>query len=203
MKNRKYKVSFRTYQDFIKENHTDKLSPYERIYSGDSLPNGINLPILNEIFDSKVDKLDYREDSYDGNYQKNWTYYFDSKNGNHYRLDMVVLIEDNDILKDARLHNKIFISISFSLADANLENYDDETSFDEIYDLMSRIKYLIDIHKNKITDNYVFMFGQPERDEKIDLYKYFIKICFPDYRLIKDRTTHFSKTNIGYYLIEK
>jgi len=198
---RKYKVSLQTYQNFIKENNTDKLSRFESIYSGDSLPDGIN---LNEIFDSKINQLNYKEESYDNNYpnEKNWVYYFDSKNGNHYRLDMVILKEDNNSLEDIRLHNKTFISISFSLADANIENYDDETSFNEIYDLMSRIKYLIDIHKSKITDNYVFMFGQPERDEKFNLYKYFIKICFPNYILIKDITTHFSKTNIGYYLIK-
>jgi hypothetical protein len=61
-------------------------------------------------------------------------------------------------------------------------------------------------------NNYIFMFGKPN-DNKINMYEYFIKICFPDYKLIKDYTypgkcllfncSGFKFTNVGYYLIHK
>jgi len=45
------------------------------------------------------------------------------------------------------------------------------------------------------------MFGKPS-DDKIRMYEYFIKICFPDYKLVIDYTSGFPNTNIGYYLIK-
>jgi hypothetical protein len=45
------------------------------------------------------------------------------------------------------------------------------------------------------------MFGKPS-DDKIRMYEYFIKISFPDYKLVIDYTSGFSNTNIGYYLIK-
>lgn len=198
-----YKVSLYTYTQFLKENKTSRLSKFEKIYSGDPIPN-INLPKLNEIFNSKVDRMDYQVKSIKNlNYPEelDYAYFFESKGGNKYRLDLVIIKEKNSILNDIRLHNKVFISVSFSKFDAVEDNYDDETNFNEIYDLLMRIKYIIDIHRNKIDESvYIFMFGQPEREEKEKMYKYFIKVCFPKCILIKDKTNGFPNINIGYYL---
>ena len=198
-----YKTTLYTYNQFLKENGTDKLTKFEKIYSGDPLP--YNISNLNEIFNSEINKLEYQVESIKNlKYPEelDYIYRFESKNNNKYRLDLVIIKEDNP-LKDIRLHNKIFISVSFSISDATEENYDDETNFYESYDLMNRIKYLIDIHKTKIDENkYIFMFGQPERNDKTEFYRYFIKICFPDYILIKDKTSGFPKTDIGFYLLK-
>lgn len=191
----------------MKENKTNRLSKFEKISSGDPLPHDIQLPKLNEIFDSSIDKLEYEVESIKNMThpdELDYVYFFESKSGNKYRLDLVIIKEDNSCLKDTRLHDKVFISVSFSVSDASDQNYDDETNLNEVYDLLNRIKYLINIHRRTKIDEekYVFMFGQPERDEKLKTYTYFIKICFPDYKLIKDRTTGFPKTEIGYYLIK-
>ena len=129
------------------------------------------------------------------------TYFFKSKSDTEYRLDLVILIEQNSSLKDQRLYDKKFISVSFSLSDSKEENYDNETGLDELYDVMSRIRYLIELNEYKTKNGYIFMFGKPSIN-KIKMYEYFIKICFPDYRLVLDFTSGFPNTSVGYYLIK-
>lgn len=196
-----YKTSLYTYNEFIKENKTNRLSKNEKLEQpGAGVVNFLNVEKINEIFDSKIDKLEYEEKAID-RVHGNITYFFKSKSNTEYRLDLVVLLERNKDLKDKRLHNKRFISVSFSLSNSNYENYDDQTNLNELYDVMSRIRYLIQLNEYKTNLNYVFMFGKPA-ENKINMYKYFIKICFPDYKLVVDYTSGFPNTNVGYYLIK-
>ena len=201
-----YKTTLYTYNEFLKENNTDRLSKNEKIKSpGAGLSKYIsNIEKIDEIFDSKLDKLDFKEEVYDHPVyegEKNTTYFFKSKRGNEYRLDLVILMESNSNLKDNRLHNKKFISVSFSISDATDDNYDDVTNKNELYDVMSRIRYLIKLNEYRINNGYVFMFGKPD-EEKINMYSMFIKICFPDYKLIVDYTSGFPNTNVGYYFVK-
>lgn len=196
-----YKTSLYTYNEFIKENKTNRLSKNEKLEQpGAGVVNFLNVEKIDEIFDSKIDKLEYDEKAID-RVHGNITYFFKSKSNTEYRLDLVVLLEGNENLKDKRLHNKRFISVSFSLSNSKYENYDDQTNLNELYDVMSRIRYLIQLNEYKTNLNYVFMFGKPA-ENKINMYKYFIKICFPDYKLIVDYTSGFPNTNVGYYLIK-
>ena len=107
----------------------------------------------------------------------------------------------NSNIKDVRLHDKKFISVSFSKFDATEDDYDKETNLYELYDVMSRIRFLIKLNEYRLESNYIFMFGKPN-ENKINMYEYFIKICFPDYKLIKDHTSGFKSTNVGYYFIK-
>lgn len=197
-----YKTSLYTYSEFIKENNNDRLSKNEKIEQP-----GSGVPIylkIDEIFNSKVVELDYKKEIYKHPKYKgeeNITYFFKSKSEVDYRLDLVILSEENINLKDVRLYNKKFISISFSLSDSNNFNYDDVTNLNEIYDLMSKIKFLIDKNEYMLGKDYVFMFGKPI-DKKIKMYEYFIKICFPDYKLIIDYNSGFPNTKVGYYLLK-
>lgn len=199
-----YKTSLYTYNEFLKENKTNRLSKTEKLdQSGAGVVKFLNIEKIDEIFDSKIDKLEYKEEKYKHSKytgEENITYFFKSKSDTEYRLDLVILIEKDSDLKDVRLHNKKFISVSFSLSNSNEENYDEQTGLDELYDVMSRIRYLIELNEYKTKYDYIFMFGKPA-DNKIKMYEYFIKICFPDYRLIKDYTSGFTNTNIGYYLV--
>lgn len=195
-----YKTTLYTYNEFIKENKTNRLSKNEKLEQpGAGVVNFLNVEKIDEIFDSKIDKLEYEEKAID-RVHGNITYFFKSKSNTEYRLDLVVLLEGNENLKDKRLHNKRFISVSFSLSNSKYENYDDQTNLNELYDVMSRIRYLIQLNEYKTNLNYVFMFGKPA-ENKINMYKYFIKICFPDYKLVVDYTSGFPNTNVGYYLI--
>ena len=197
-----YKTSLYTYNEFLKENKTNRLSKYEKIEGSDS--GTVKYLKIDEIFNREINELDFEKEDYQhSNYkdEKNTTYWFKTKSDTKYRLDLVILKEDNSNLKDIRLHNKKFISISFSLADSNSEDYDTVTNRNEIYDLMSRIRYLIELNEFKIKRDYVFMFGKPA-DSKIKMYENFIKVCFPDYILIKDYTSGFPNTNVGYYLFK-
>jgi hypothetical protein len=197
-----YKTSLYTYNEFLKENKTNRLSKYEKIEGSDS--GTVKYLKIDEIFNREINELDFEKEDYQhSNYkdEKNTTYWFKTKSDTKYRLDLVILKEDNSDLKDIRLHNKKFISVSFSLAESDSEDYDTVTNKNEIYDLMSRIRYLIELNEFKIKNDYVFMFGKPA-DSKIKMYENFIKICFPDFILIKDYTSGFSNTNVGYYLFK-
>lgn len=197
-----YKTSLYTYNEFLKENKTNRLSKYEKIEGSDS--GTVKYLKIDEIFNREINELDFEKEDYqhpDYKSEKNTTYWFKTKSDTKYRLDLVILKEDNSNLKDIRLHNKKFISVSFSLADSNSEDYDTVTNKNEIYDLMSRIRYLIELNEFKIKSDYVFMFGKPA-DSKIRMYENFIKMCFPDYILIKDYTSGFPNTNFGYYLFK-
>lgn len=196
-----YKTSLYTYNEFIKENKTNRLSKNEKLEQpGAGVVNFLNVEKIDEIFDSKIDKLEYDEKAID-RVHGDITYFFKSKSNTEYRLDLIILFERNKDLKDKRLHNKRFISVSFSLSNSNYENYDDQTNLNELYDVMSRIRYLIQLNEYKTNLSYVFMFGKPA-ENKINMYKYFIKICFPDYKLVVDYTSGFPNTNVGYYLIK-
>ena len=83
----------------------------------------------------------------------------------------------------------------------NDKNYDDPTNLEEQYDLLGRIIFLINEFKKNINEEvYTFMFGKPS-DKKYSMYKYILDKCFPDYKIIKDFTSGFDNTTIGFYLI--
>lgn len=197
-----YKTTLKTYNQFLNENKTDRLSKDEKIHIS-NIVKYLNIEKIDEIFNTHIDHLDYEKKEYKHPKWKdenNITYIFKSKNDVEYRLDLVILKEDNEMLNDQRLHDKKFISVSFSLSDSNEENYDVPTNLHELYDLMARIRFLISLNEYKTDMDYVFMFGKPSKS-KMKMYENFIKICFPDYTLIKDWTSGFPNTKTGYYLI--
>lgn len=200
-----YKTTMYTYDEFLKENKTDRLSKTEKIKYDTGVVKYLNIEKINEIFDKELDHLDYDINVYKHpvyENEENITYFFNTEKNNRYRLDLVILKENNKDLKDIRLHNKKFISVSFSKSDATEDDYDNETNLYELYDIMSRIRYLIKLNEYKIENNYVFMFGKPN-ENKINMYEYFIKMCFPNYILIKDHTSGCKWTDVGYFLRNK
>jgi hypothetical protein len=161
---------------------------------------------INEIFDTEYDNVDYKISKYPHPEYKNefnYVYHFTSKNGNSYRLDFVTLMENNQNLVNTFLHDKKFISVGYSLSDSTDKNYDDLTDLKEQYDLLNRIKFLINEFKKNIDENiYIFMFGKPS-DKKYTMYKYILEKCFHNYKIIKDYTSGFDNITIGFYLIHK
>jgi len=200
-----YKTTLYTYNEFLKENNTNRLSKIEKIKYDTGVVKYLNIEKTNEIFNKEIENLKYETQKYPHPIyigEENITYLFNSEKNNRYRLDLVILKENNSDMSDPRLHDKKFISISFSNGyDATESDYDKETNLNELYDLMSRIRFIIKLNEIKIKDNYVFMFGKPT-EHKIKMYEYFIKMCFPDYKLIKDYTSGFQTSNVGYYLIK-
>lgn len=195
-------TTLKTYNDYITENNTDILSSKLKLHVS-STPKYLK---INEIFDKKLNLIEnvdfyineYKHPKYKD--EKNYIYYFTLKNVD-YRLDFVIIREDDKNLKHNKLHNKKFISISFSLKNATDDNYDTPTELNNQYEVMNYIVYLVNDFKNKIKDDYIFMFGDPKDIRKFNIYEFINKQCFPDYRILKDYTSEFNNTNIGYYLI--
>ena len=112
-----YKTTPFTYSEFLKENKTNRLSKTEKIKYDSGVVKYLNVEKINEIFDKELDSLDYEVSVYKHPVyedEENITYFFNTKKDNRYRLDLVIIKEDNLDLKDKRLHNKKFISVSFS-----------------------------------------------------------------------------------------
>ena len=199
------KTSIFTYNEFINEYKTNRLSKNLKIYGSTYPPKYLD---LNEIFDSNL-KLVEGEDfivqkikhpEYENEY--NFIYVFKTKDKTEYRLDFIVLEEDNKNLKNEILHNKKFISVAFALYNATSDNYDEVTLKNNQFEVLNCVIYLVNHFKNTIDDSYIFMFGDPILKEKIDVYNYIIYKCFPEYKILKDFTSGFDKTNLGFYLIK-
>jgi len=195
-----YKVSIFTYNEFLKEYKNNNLKKFHKIYTGKGIPKGL---ILNEIFDKFIEDVDFEIKTYQHpqySNEKNTIYFFKTKNNNEYRLDFVILKEDNSNLQHKELYNKKFISIGFSRKDATSEDYDQLTNRNEQYDLFNRIIFLINNYKSTINNDYIFMFGEPN-DKKFNIYKFILEKCFPNYKIIKDYTSGFNNSKLGFYLI--
>jgi len=82
------------------------------------------------------------------------------------------------------------------------DNYDEVTLKNNQFEVLNCVIYLVNHFKNTIEDSYIFMFGDPNLKEKIDVYHYIIQKCFPEYKILKDFTSGFDKTNLGFYLIK-
>jgi len=59
-----YKTTLFTYNEFVKENNTNRLSKSEKLDTSIGVVNFMNINKVNEIFDSKLDKLEYNEEKY-------------------------------------------------------------------------------------------------------------------------------------------
>lgn len=196
-------TTLETYNYFLDKNKTNFLSKKLKLHVS-KIPKYLR---LDEIFDSKFDLIEnvdfeiseYQHDIYD---EKNYIYFFRLKNID-YRLDFVVIKEDNNKLNNVELLDKKFISISFSLKSSTDYNYDVPTELNNQYETMNYIIYLVNHFKSKIGDEYIFMFGDPIDNRKINIYEFIIKKCFLDYKIEKDYTSGFSNTDIGFYLIKK
>jgi hypothetical protein len=195
-------TTLKTYNDFVFENNTDLLSNKLKLHISKT-PKYLK---INEIFDKKlnlIENIDFNVVEYDHpeyKDEKNYIYYFTLKDV-EYRLDFVILKEDNKNLKHRELYDKKFISISFSLKNRTDDDYDIPTELHNQYETMNYIIYLVNNFKNKIGEDYIFMFGDPNDNRKFNIYEFIIKQCFSDYKILKDYTNGFYNTNIGYYLI--
>jgi len=198
---KRYISTYKTYDNFVKFYKTDRIKKFEKLSYNKKIPTSDS---IKEIFNSDVKELDFELKMNSSQHVKNdsdYTYYFKSKSNNTYRLDLIKFKEDNTNIKNFELHDKVFISISYTLSDRNSENYDDLTDLNEPYDLLMRVKFLIKDYKNNYMKNdEVFMFGKPQ-EQKTNIYKYILKYCFPDCKLLTDHASLFDG-NLGFYILE-
>jgi hypothetical protein len=197
------KTSLYTYQEYIKDYKTNRLDKNNKLHIS-NIPNNLK---IDEIFDSNINMvkdidfeiIKYKHIVYENEY--NYKFIFKT-NKSEYRLDFIILIENNKNINNDILKNKKYVSVSFSEENVNSEDYDTPTNNEEQYEVLNKVIYLVNYFKNMISDRYIFMFGDPNNNSKINIYKYILEKCFPNYRIIKDFTSGFPKTDIGFYLVK-
>ena len=156
------RTSLFTYQNYVKEHQTNRLSKKLKLQTN-LKPFYLE---LRQIFDTqlelkagedfeveKIKHLQYPEEF-------NYKYTF-STTHNTYRLDFIILDEDNANLNHEVLKDKKFVSISFAPAQANTLDYDLPTNKQEQYEFLNRVIFLINHFQQKLSPEYLFMFGDP------------------------------------------
>ncbi|MCK9445988.1 hypothetical protein M0Q50_03750 [bacterium] len=220
-------VSNDMFEKYIKKQGNNKLHRFAELNKKGSIPYDLK---INEIFDGDYQKKINNPVKYKSKIigEFNYEFNFKTKNDNEYRLDFVKLeeIQPNEIKKqelnkieneikknsdnpcfykqyihDERLIDKVFISVSFSIIDATEIDYDIKTKRNESIDVLENVMHIVKYFM-KNNNEYIYMFGDPNDNEKIKVYNLIIQKCFSDYEIICDYTSGFKNTNIGYYLIK-
>lgn len=178
---------------------TRKLHRWAEIHpTGGGFPEDLRTRLM-EVLDPRPFEVDLptiypsiipREDNYE--------YRFSTQRGHRYRVDFVKL-KENDGVMDPRLLERTYVSVSFSKADATPDDYDIPTDRDEEFEVLGKVLFIIDLFVGE-HPSYVYMFGDPQDDRKMNVYQYVIAKNFKDRELVVDHTTGFPHTKVGYYL---
>jgi len=130
-------TTLKTYTDFVNEYNTDKLSRFYKLH----------VPVVNkylqlEIFNNNnlnlIEDKDFKIEKYlasNGYENEKYIFYIDDIK---YRLDFT-LFKNNIEENNESLHDKIFISISFSLYNSDIDTYDIPTRLNNQYEVLNDI----------------------------------------------------------------
>jgi hypothetical protein len=196
---REYLVTLKTYQNFVEENKTNKLDRWARIAT--TTLGGLFRYVgrVNEVFEKprevEYDRVDTNSIYYAG--KVDTVYYFKSKSGNEYRLDLIVYYDD----AEQYLIGEELISVSFSLAnqeatEENEDNYEKKTNLHEAIDIYRCVAYLIGEYDRDV----IYSIGETLDDKKDNTYREAAKRLFPDYYLKYGKTKAFPpKTHALYF----
>jgi hypothetical protein len=193
-------TQYKHYIKYINENGTDriykglKILPISNKFSGLS-----NFKINEEIFEKPIECV--YEINYINSNQIKIT--FKSKSNVEYRLDLFKIIEDGV------LYNHISYTKNDDIFDKNPENqqeqdeidmrYEEPTNNYEVYDLLGRIRFILNSMVNdKVIENS-FCVGGTLFLKKNYLYKYFLKMIVGEDGFKKRDTVVYPKVGWGLY----
>lgn len=193
-------TQYKHYTKYINENGTDRVYKDLKILSSSNKFSSLfNLKVNEEIFEKPI------ECEYEINYiNKNQIkIIFKSKNDIEYRLDIFKIIEDGI------LYNHISYTKNDDVFDNSTENqqeqdemdmkYEEPTNNYEVYDLLGRIRFILNSMVNdKIIENS-FCVGGTLFLKKNNMYKYFLKMIVGEDGFEKRDTTVYSKVGWGLY----
>lgn len=168
-------VSFKTFEEYYNKFKTDKLYKFYKIQTSKYIKEHPFIK-LNEIFNK-----DYSDVEYEVYYSDNeiTTIKFKTSNLNVYRLDLLKMKNYCKEIDDEFVYN-----ISFTDWYRDVEKYEELTNKNEIYELLSKIGFILrDYNKDK---NQSYCIGLTLDDRKNNLYNYFLRIVFKDYKIRLD-----------------
>jgi len=171
-------VSHITYNNYIKENNSERLDKFLKIYtykkfresvfeSFDKLYPNTKFSISKYVFGDKF-----------SNYNNGHGYqiFFKTDSDTEYRVDLIPMINYN-----MKIDSEFIWSISFTLKDNSIydESYEELTKLDETREVLLRIGDIL----NRIDIPKYYIIGDTTLKSKIKLYKNFLLLVFPDYNI--------------------
>jgi hypothetical protein len=178
------KTTIESYNKYLENYHTDKISKDEKLYCS---PFSSNHPLYEVEYHPKNTNINLYKNNND------YKFIFETNSQNEYRLDLI------EIKPESKWNNLIHYSVSFTLSDRNTSNYHELTMLKEIYELFDRIMYLLIYFVNNINKDVVFVIGNPFDKRKDLLYMDFIE-SFKKYDKIsiyKDKSSFFGSVLDG------
>lgn len=189
------------YLKYLSENNTDRL--YKGLKLTTSSNNKTNLfnnnRLNEEIFNNSI-QCDYEIANLKNNHIK---VIFKSKNDNEYRIDIFKILENNKIINHIgfTLNNDIFDITPTTPEEQEIFDieYEKMTNISEIYDILGRIRYILENMVNdKIIDSS-FCIGGTKFIKKNKLYEYMLKFIVGDDGFEKRESDTYPKIGWGLY----
>lgn len=183
------KTTIESYNLYITENKTDKISKDERLYCSNFSPNHPLYEITYNPLKTNYNILTSNND---------YKILFKTNSNTEYKLDLI------KIKSESKWEDLIHYSISFSLSNSNSDNYHELTMLKELYELFDRIMYiLLDFINDK---KIIFVIGNPFDKRKNILYMDFIESFrkHKNIEIIKDQLSFFGSefddSNWAYFI---
>lgn len=145
---------------------------------------------VNEIFDKHIpteysvhDRKSPIYNDYD------YIFYFKTQTNIEYRID--ILKHDDDKVKYNNMYSILFSLKKNDPYKSKVDEYEELTDKNEMIEILNRIRYILKDWISKNNLNITFVIGKSDIERKNKIYKYFIRICFPDYNIKYDYSSHY------------
>ena len=187
-----YIITYEQYKTF----NSYKLDKITRVSTGSKL-----ITKMNEIYQEKL-KTNYtteirKSPTYEGD---DYIIRFKTNSNVDYRLDL--LKHEDDKVNYENMYSVLFSLEKNNHYSSSIYDYEELTDKNEMIEILSRIGYIIQDWLNNTNKCITFVLGKSDIEKKNNIYKYFIKICFPDYNIKYDYSSHYFD-NKAFYIYKK
>ena len=170
-------VNEATYKNYINLHKSNKLDNNFKIQTPKIYRNKV-FETFDKLYSNTLFTIiDYKFDSSFSNYNmKGFKIFFKTNSDNEYRIDLEPV---KNYLED--IDSDFVWSISFTISDKNIldPSYEDITSLNETREVLHRIGDIL----SKIDIVKYFVIGNTLEEKRLTIYKNFILIVFPDYKI--------------------
>lgn len=167
-----------------------KLDKITRISTGSKFLENTYIGKVNEIYQKEL-VTKYSVESRKSPIYNDDDYIFKFKTNSNieYRIDLLKH-------EDEKVEYSNMYSVLFSLAkndpySSNIDDYEQLTDKYQMIEILNRIRYIIEDWVEQTKLNLTFVIGKSDIEKKNNIYKYFIKICFPTYKIKYDYSSHY------------
>lgn len=197
MKKYTYIVSYDQYITF----ESYKLDKITRISLGSKfLEDSSFFQRMGEIYqvdlETEYEDLERNSPIYNG---VDYIFKFISNSGAKYRIDL--LKHEDDKVDYKNMYSVLFSMEKNDPYKSTIGDYEEMTDKNEMIEVLNRIRFILKDWLGRNRYKFTFVIGKSEIEKKNNIYKYFIKICFPDYKIEYEYSSHYFD-NKAFYIFK-